>query len=529
MIRPKYACLIIFICFVSCTSNYSDELPNRVFKYNQADNISSLDPAFAKSQNNMWAVNQIFDGLIGLNDSMLLVPRIAKSWSVNDLGTTFTFIIDQSYYFHEDECFKNELSRPVSAADVVYSFERILSDKLNSPGSWIFTDVVAKEQPFVALNDTTFVLKLRKPFQPILGILTMQYCSIVAPEAIEKYGKEFRNHPIGTGPFKMKRWQENQALYLTRNDYYPNIQHNLEGVKISFIPDKKIAFFEFLNGNLDFFSGIESSFGGQILDEHGMLRTDQSKNIRMYSNPFLNLEYIGVNMNLAKDGLLGDVKFRRALNWAIDRQELLAVLKNNVGKPAINGIIPKGLFGHNPLLKGYSYNPIKAKELLDEFDEDALRTTIKISTNADYLDVITYIAKSWENIGLSVKIELLESAVLRQQMREGRIELFRASWIADYPDEESYLCLFFGNNPAPPNYTRFRNAEYDELYSKAVIETDKLKRDFIHKRMDSIIIEHAPLIPIYYDETAVFASKKIKSGISANALNLLDFRNIKMN
>lgn len=498
----------------------------KILKYNQADNISSLDPAFAKSQNNIWAVNQIYDGLVYQDKIQGIQGRIAKSWTFNAERTEISFIIDTTYEFHENECFDTISSRSVNAHDVVYSFERILSNEVNSPGSWIFTDIVSEKEPFVALNDTIFVLSLKKPFNPVLGILTTQYCSIVPKEAVSYYGLNFRKNPVGTGPFQFKRWKENHALYLIRNDKYPDIKHNLDGIKVSFIPDEKIAFFEFLNGNLDFISGVESSYSSEILNPDGSLRSDKVAEIKMIHNPYLNLEYIGINIEKASESLLASPEFRKALNLSINRSEMLSVFKNNIGKPANQGVIPRGLPSFRSSFSGFSYNPDEAIRLLDSLEYNPQKFQLNISTNPEYLDIITYAAKSFENIGIKTNIELLESAVLRQQMRNGTLDCFRASWIADYPDGESFLCLFYGANPAPPNYTRFKSEAFDQMYSKAVIEVDQNIRLGMYDQLNKMIIDQAPLIPLYYDETAIFVNRSIISGMDPNAMNLLDTRQI---
>jgi len=279
---------LLLIIFNSCSNNASDA-QYKVLRYNQANNITSLDPAFAKSQNNMWAVHQIYDGLVSLNDSLELIPRIAKSWEFSADRKQITFHLDGSYSFHKDDCFESQ-KRSVTAKDVVYSFSRIIDKETNSPGSWIFNGTVAEENPFIALNDSTFVLNLQKPFLPILGILTMQYCSIVPEEAVTHYGNQFRSHPVGTGPYMFKTWKENQGLYLLKNPDYPNNPGDIDGIKVSFVPDKKIAYYELLNDNLDLLSGIESSYGSELLDKEGALLAKHKDVFTLNNAPFLNTD-----------------------------------------------------------------------------------------------------------------------------------------------------------------------------------------------------------------------------------------------
>ena len=230
-IKLKGRCLFLIflsiLAFVSCNDSKENSQPNgdstsknrNVFRYNQASGISSLDPAFAKDQANIWAVNQLFNGLVQMDDELNIRPCIAKSWDISEDGLTYTFKIRNDVYFHDNELFKGK-KRSVTAGDVEYSLKRIINPEVASTGAWLFADRLDKEEPFKALNDSVFQMKLLKPFRPMLSILSMQYCSIVPEEVVKHYGKEFRKHPVGTGPFQFKTWRENEVLVMTKNPNY---------------------------------------------------------------------------------------------------------------------------------------------------------------------------------------------------------------------------------------------------------------------------------------------------------------------
>jgi len=220
---------------------------------------------------------------------------------------------------------------------------------------------------------------------------------------------------------------------------------------------------------------------------------------------------------------------RQALNFGIDRKKMLQTLRNGIGKPADAGFIPRGLPSYNPdKVKGFNYNPQKARELLKTagFPNGEGLPEIKLSTNKDYLDLCTFITRQWQDLGVNVKIELEETAILRQKMRKGQVEFFRGSWIADYPDGESFLTVFYGKNGAPPNYTHFRNSKFDQLYRAALAENDNAKRYQLYHKMDEILIEEAPVIFLFYDETALFSRKNI-AGLQPNGINLLKVNQIE--
>jgi len=331
----------------------------------------------------------------------------------------------------------------------------------------------------------------------------MQYCSVVPKEAVEHYGREFRSHPVGTGPFKIKNWLENQSLFLTKNDNYFERDNGeklpyLDAVRVSFMADRKTAYLELMNRKLDFFSGLESSIINELLTPEGELQASKKDQLQFYKAAFLNTEYLGINMNFKnEDSPLAKKKVRQALNYGFDRQKMMQNLRNNVGKAADSGFTPRGLPSFDTeKVKGYSYNPDKARDLLKEagFPNGKGLGEITLLTNKDYQDLCTFISRQWEDLGIKVQVEIVESATLRQMMSKGQAPFFRGSWIADYPDAESYFTMFYGKNPAPPNYTNFSSASFDQLYEAALLENDDKKRYELYQQMDQIIVEEAPVI-----------------------------------
>ncbi len=191
-----------------------------VFYYNESNGITSLDPAFSRDIEVMWATHQLFDGLVELDDSMQVIPCIAHSWEISDDGMTYTFHLRDSVYFHPSPLFTDSTHRKVVASDFVYTFNRLLDKSLASPAVWIFKYVDFKNHSgFEAINDSTLNIYLTQPFQPFLGILAMQYCNVVPHEVVDHYGPDFRSHPIGTGPFRFAFWYEQVALVFHKFDH----------------------------------------------------------------------------------------------------------------------------------------------------------------------------------------------------------------------------------------------------------------------------------------------------------------------
>ena len=160
-------------------TNENTASKKQVFHYNQPNSITSLDPAFAKSQNNIWAADHLYNRLVELDEQLHVVPSIASKWTVSEDGTTYTFTLNDNVYFHDNECFAGGKGRKVVAQDVVYSFSRIIDEAVASPGSWIFKGRLRADNPFEAPDERTFVLHLASPFRPMLGILGMHYCCLL--------------------------------------------------------------------------------------------------------------------------------------------------------------------------------------------------------------------------------------------------------------------------------------------------------------------------------------------------------------
>ena len=523
----------------ACVSNHDSG--KQVFYYNEATGIASLDPAFAKNQSILWAVNQLYNTLVETDTGLRIVPSLATGWEVSADHLQYTFHLRRDVFFHDHPAFEKGKGRRMTADDVVYSFQRLMDPATASPGAWIFNNRVDSVRPFDALNDSTFRLRLQKPFSPILGVLSNKYCSIVPREVVMKYGKDFRSHPCGTGPFKFHSWEEGEALIFWKNPHYFEKDSQgkqlpyLDAIKVSFYDSKATEFLLFRQGQLSFINDIDASFKDEILSKTGFLKKEWEGKIQLHKHAYLNTEYLGILVDSIgnKDLRLSPLRLkavRQAINYGFDRKKMMMYLRNSIGTAAESGFVPKGLPSFNDsLVKGYHYDPALSRKLLAEagFDNDHPLPAIKLLTIPIYAELGSFIARQLEETGIRVQVEAIPKGLLLEQTAKSQALFFRASWIADYPDAENYLSVFYGKNPAPPNYTRYKNPMFDQLYEKAMITENNNERYALYQQMDRIIIEDAPVVPLWYDQAIHLVNNNVKN-MEANSLNLLELRRVSV-
>lgn len=531
----------LFSCGTASENTQGQASSKKVFRYNQAEGLTSLDPAQARNQANIRAQKQIFNSLFEFSDELSINPSLAETWDIAPDGKTYTVSIKKGVFFHNDACFPDGKGREMTAEDVVYSYKRIIDPATASAGSWIFNDKVLKNADgsisdtcFVALDRYKVRIYLQDPFPPFLNILAMPYTFIIPKEAVEKYGKELRSHPVGTGPFIVKEWDEGNTLILEKNPNYwkRDLQNNplpyLDMVYVSFIADKSQEFMTFKQKKLDFISGVDAATLEQILKRDGTVREEIAQNFVVQKVPQLNTEYIGIMMDKStypdpKHPLL-DLKVRQALSYALNREELISFIRNNLGVPGNHGFVPAALPAFDEsAVNGYPYNPEKANQLLSEAGYPGGKNfpEITLYTTKNRADVTEQVVKQWsKELGINVKLEINDFGLHQEMVDNGKVQMFAGSWLGDYPDEENYLSCFYGKNFSPkgPNKTRFLNPEYDKLYQQVFLEFDGFKRLEVYRQLDQKVMNDAPVIILFYDEALRLHQKNV-TGIDPNRMN----------
>lgn len=546
-----FALLLFSVLITSCKKTEINS--NSLFRLNFPLGLETLEPVMSNSPQTIWVLMNVMEGLVSYDKKNDIVPVIAKSWEISDNGLIYTFIINTNIKFHNDQCFPNSVGRNIVASDFKYCLERVNNPQTKTRGLWVFRDKIKGANKYYeykakksavevkdisgikAPNDSTLIIELISPFAPFLSLMTMSYALVYPKEAVEYYGDNFSVHPVGTGPFMFKEWQFDKQLTLTRNPEYHekdsdgNALPYLNNVEITFTKSQETEFLDFLNGKYDYHEP-SSEIIDAITDEKGKMIDEDNNDYKLIKQPWLNTVYLimiqNENLPAGKSSpFRNNKKLRQAINYAVDKERIVRFVLKNRGHAAFNGPLPVGMPGFDSTIKGYRFNPKKAKELLAEAgypDGSNLSLTLFISNDELQKNISIAIQEQLKDIGIDLKLEQVLQATLNTQQQQGELAFTRGNWGADYFDPENFMSLFYSKNIVPfgPNKTGYSNPEIDRLYEKSIQITDFEERKKIYNEMERIVIEDAAWVYLYYNQKHYLLKKEIR-GFFLDGLNNL--------
>ncbi|MGE5174001.1 MAG: ABC transporter substrate-binding protein [Betaproteobacteria bacterium] len=457
------------------------------------NNPTTLDPALITDVQGGGIAAKLFNGLVRFNENLDIVPDIAHSWKLSGDQLTYTFRL------RYDVTFSN--GRKVTAQDVKYSFERVLTPRTKAPLTWVLdkiegaNDVLAGKAADVSgirvVNDHTLTIKLERPFGPFLSLLAMTSTYVVPREEVERLGQDFGTHPVGSGPYRLSEWKHGQHLILAAREDYFEGRPKLNGIYYRVIPEDLTAVLEFETGRLDVLL-IPSS-------EYHRYTTDPTWRDFVYGRPGLNTYYLGLNCTRPP---FNDIRVRQAVNYAIDRRHILNTVFENRGVLAA-GPIPPGLWKNiilPPATTAYGYDPKKAKELIRQAAAEGTVIKLYISADPEVLDIVEVIQSYLAKAGLKVEITQLDWSALKHAVNEGEPDAFWLSWWADYPDPENFLFPLFHSSSVGSggNRTRCLDAELDRLIETAQRTMNERQRYRLYRQAENRIIENAPWVFMWH-------------------------------
>ncbi len=475
------------------------------------NNPPHLDPVQGTDTTSSEVGYQLFETLVANDTEGELVPLLAESWEVNDNSTVFTFKLRKGVKFHATtEGGKPTANggREATAHDWVWTFNYICSpDNINSPRAYFIKDIkgytdyqdrkIDALAGVEALDDYTLKITLEGPFAPFIAVLAYNTFVVLPHEDVEKWNKDWNFHPVGTGPFKFESWTQDDKLILSRNENYWAKDENgnqlpyLDGIEFRIIEDYSVMWEEFKVGNI---------YQTYVDDPYYLEALAQYKE-SFFERPQLGTYYYGMNMEI--EPFANNKPLRQAMNYAVNREALNELVMNGRQTPA-KGVLPPGMFGYNPDLKGYTYDPKKAKELLKEAGyPNGFEITLQYNNNTFHARVAEAMQAMYAQVGIKINLKNAEWGTHLDTTERGEVPFFRMAWVCDYndPDNFLYVLLNSANKGAQGNYTRYHNPIVDMLTLQAQRESNPVLRKKAYQDAEQIIVEEAPWVFIYHYST----------------------------
>jgi len=566
-----------------------------IFKGNETEYFRSLYPLNVTEVGGHRITNQIYEGLVRFDQADLSIkPSLAESWEMDSNGLGFTFHLHKGVKFHDDPCFPDGKGREVTARDFEYCLTLLCTPDISNQGFWVFKDkvkgadnyylsreyeslkaTVAQHAPnsedeaytsavariqeleaknaadiapkpdkvsgITVIDDYTLRIELEKFFPGFLQMLALPFTEVFPKEAVEKYGSDLRTQAVGTGPFKIKALRDDEVVILEKNpnywgkDEFGNQLPFLDGIRITFIKEQKSELLALKKGDLDFVYRLPLEMVEEIIDKQGNL-LGEYKQFQLQVTPTLATLYYGF---LNVDPLFSNKNLRIAFNYAIDRQKIVDFTVKGCALPAFHGIVPPAIKGFNAAaVKGYDYNPEKAREYLalagypdgKGFPELTLQINSGGGTNEQVAEAVQKMIN--ETLNIRVNIIKLPFAQHLENLETGKVQFWRLGWIADYPDPENFLTLFFSGHIPPKlsdksylNSTRYRSAAFDSLFTLAIGTTDEAKRFELYAQADQVMISDAAIMPIYYYKDHRLLQKRVQN-FPQNAMEYRSYREV---
>ena len=529
--------LVIASFFAGCAKK--QDASERVLNIVSPAEIKGFDPIMSDDLYSGREIGKIYEGLLAyhwLKVPYELVPNLAEAMpEVSKDGITYTFKIRKGVLFQDDAAFPNGKGREVEASDFVYSIQRLADSKNQANGWWILdgklkglnewrdkneklpaTNYAEPIEGLKAIDKYTLEFKLAKPFPQFLYALAMGFTAVVPKEVVEKYGKEFLNHPVGTGPYVLPKFDQGKRITYTKNptfrekfyptDASPELQNLLadagkklplvDKIVVHVMVESQPAWLKFNKGEIDYYGIPKDNFATAIKDNK-LSPELQTKGISLIVAPQLDLTYTGFNFEIK---LFQNVKLRRAMALAFDEAKSNELFYNNTSFSA-QGAIPPGIAGNN---KDYK-NPYKgpnldaAKKMLAEagYPEGKglpeILYDIPDSTTSRQMG--EFFQKQMEQIGIKVKISASPWPEFQAKLKKRGVQMFGAAWGADYPDAENFLQLFYGPNSSPgSNSTNYNNPQFNKEFEAAVKMQDSPARTAIYEKLNKFLAEEVVVI-----------------------------------
>jgi oligopeptide transport system substrate-binding protein len=535
------------LLLLSCTPSKKDL--GATYRGVLVSNLKNFDPALVQDQYSAMCQFQVYETLVEykyLARPYDIQPCLATAVpEITDSGRVYTLRLKQGVEFADDACFPGGKGRAVKAADFIFSIKRMCDVRTKSTGWWIFDGKVVGLDSFRAatealpalpeqihpplydseveglraLDDSTVRIQLTKPYPYFKYILAMPYAAVIPHEAVEHYGEDFLNHPVGTGPYLLKEWRRGLRLTFERNPKYRHGFYPTEGTAgdsaaglladagkpLPFIDRIEYGIFEefqpmwlnFLRGNLDRSPIPKDNYADAVTPDKSVRGDMAAKGIDLVRLKDLDVIYVCFNL---EDKALSDKRLRQAMSLAYDADQAIELFQNGRGIRA-HSPIPPGLFGYDSTFRNphSRFDLEAAKSLLAKAGHPGGRGLPELEyltpASTDTRQAGEHFAQCMARLGIKIKVATCTWPEFLERLKRKKFQIIRAAWAADYPDPENFLQLLYGPNESPgENNANYKNAEYDALYRDVAVMQDTPERLAKIRRMQEILAEDCPWI-----------------------------------
>ena len=457
----------------------------------------TFDPHLTTDATSALIIVEVFGGLVTIDPNLDIVPDLAESWDISRDGRVYTFYLRPDAVFHD--------GKPVTAHDVIWSLERVTNPLTESPvvDQYLGDIVGVKEKlagdaPAISgvrfIDEHTIEITIDEAKSYFLAKLTYPTGFVLDQENVEANPRNWFREPNGTGPFRLTEYRVGETLKLGRNESYHLGPPKLEEVEFILSGGTQLLMYE--NDEIHI-AGVSLADLDRLNDPDNELYPE----LRTAPANF-SVNYIGLNVN---EPPLDDVRVRQALNLAIDKKEIASIVLGDLVEPA-DGILPPNFPGYDESVRGYGFDPVRARQLLGEskYGDDLenippITITTPGSFGANVSLDMEVVLQMWErNLGITAEFQQTEFATFLKDLHKGRFQMFDIGWIADYPDPENFLDLLF-HSESTNNHTHYSNPEVDALLLKARVETDETARYALYNQAEQQILDDAPWVPLWFD------------------------------
>ncbi|NOV03652.1 peptide ABC transporter substrate-binding protein [Paenibacillus planticolens] len=500
------------------------EAKSKILLYNNLKEPTSLDPPKGFDQVSYDVVNNAFEGLTRLGKNQAPEPAMAKEWKVTPDGKKYTFTLRDGIKWSNGD--------PVKAADFEYAWKRLLDPKTASDAAFLAYPIEGAEAfnsgkgtadgvKIKALDDKTLEVTLIQPASWLVGMLSSPAFFPVHKATVEgnaKWAGEAATI-VSNGPFKITEWKHDSELKMVKNDQYWDAANvKLTGVTFKMINDTNTAYQLFTTGELHTTGSIPADMSDKLFAEN-KVKVEDAAGSAFYR---FNVKMVPFN----------NVNIRKAFVAAVDRQKLVDLVLKQKQKPADGYVSPglKDAAGGDFRQVGGSlikFDAAEAKQLLAKgMQEAGYKTLPEVTLTYNTNDVSQRIAQTLQamlkdNLGIDVKLANKEGKVLTTEQKALQLQLSRSSFLPDFADPINFLDGFQSTNPF--SRTGWVNASYDKLIKDAYVESDEAKRYKLMHDAEKILMDEAPILPLYFYNSTYLQSDKLE-GVVRHAFGFLDFK-----